>query len=459
VSGPSQSGGQVIEGKADLVRYLEDGCKPREQWRIGTEHEKLLFRHADLRRPSYEEPQGIRALLEGLTRFGWQPIRENDLTIALRRDDGSTISLEPGGQLELSGAMLENIHQTCEEVHEHLDQIRIVGAELGLGALGMGFDPKWPRDQIPWMPRERHAIMRRYMPRRGGLGLDMMLRTCTIQANLDFSSEADMVRKLRVSFALQPIVTALFANSPFADGRYTGYKSYRSHVWTDTDPDRCGTLPFVFEPGMGFERWVDWALDVPMYFVHRGGRYVDVAGQSFRKFMDGKLPGLPGERPTLSDWADHLTTVFPEVRLKRYIEQRGADGGPWHSICALPALWVGLLYDDDSLEAAADLAGDWSVDEIIELRAAVTRSGLHAPLPRRSVGITVDKVAREMVNIARRGLRARNRRDSRDRTEERFLSFLDITIERGGSPGRQKMELYDTAWKQDIDQLYSEFAF
>ncbi|HTM22345.1 MAG TPA: glutamate--cysteine ligase [Kofleriaceae bacterium] len=459
MSGPSQSGGQVIEGKADLVRYLEDGCKPREQWRIGTEHEKLLFRHADLRRPSYEEPQGIRALLEGLTRFGWQPIRENDLTIALRRDDGSTISLEPGGQLELSGAMLENIHQTCEEVHEHLDQIRIVGAELGLGALGMGFDPKWPRDQIPWMPRERHAIMRRYMPRRGGLGLDMMLRTCTIQANLDFSSEADMVRKLRVSFALQPIVTALFANSPFADGRYTGYKSYRSHVWTDTDPDRCGTLPFVFEPGMGFERWVDWALDVPMYFVHRGGRYVDVAGQSFRKFMDGKLPGLPGERPTLSDWADHLTTVFPEVRLKRYIEQRGADGGPWHSICALPALWVGLLYDDDSLEAAADLAGDWSVDEIIELRAAVTRSGLHAPLPRRSVGITVDKVAREMVNIARRGLRARNRRDSRDRTEERFLSFLDITIERGGSPGRQKMELYDTAWKQDIDQLYSEFAF
>jgi glutamate--cysteine ligase len=459
MSGPSQSGGQVVESKADLVGYLEQGCKPRDQWRIGTEHEKLLFRRGDLRRPSYEEPNGIRALLEGLTRFGWKPIYEQELPIALRRDDGSTISLEPGGQLELSGAMLDNVHQTCEEVHEHLDQLRIVGAELGLGALGIGFDPKWGRDQIPWMPRERHAIMRRYMPTRGQLGHDMMLRTCTIQANLDFESEADMVRKLRVSFALQPIVTALFANSPFADGKYTGYKSYRSHVWTDTDPDRCGFLPFVFEPGMGFERWVDWVLDVPMYFVHRDGHYVDVAGQSFRQFMAGKLPGLPGQRPTLSDWADHLTTVFPEVRLKRYLEQRGADGGPWHSICALPALWVGLLYDQDALQAASDLAADWDVDELVELRHEVTRLGLHAPLPRRSIGITVDKVAREIVNIARKGLRARNRRDSHDRTEERFLSFLDITLERGGSPGRQKMELYDTAWKHGIDQLYAEFAF
>jgi glutamate--cysteine ligase len=459
MSGPSQSGGEPIEGKADLVRYLEDGCKPREQWRIGTEHEKLLFRQRDLRRPSYEEPNGIRALLEGLTRFGWKPIHEGELPVALRRDDGSTISLEPGGQLELSGAMLDNVHRTCEEVHEHLDQIRIVGAELGLGALGIGFDPKWRRDEIPWMPRERHAIMKRYMPKRGQLGHDMMIRTCTIQANLDFSSEADMVRKLRVSFALQPIVTALFANSPFTEGKPNGHISYRSHVWTDTDPDRAGILPFVFEPGMGFERWVDWALDVPMYFVHRNGHYLDVAGQSFRQFMAGKLPGLPGERPTISDWADHLTTVFPEVRLKRYIEQRGADGGPWHSICALPALWVGLLYDDDSLEAAGDLVADWSVEELIDLRNAVTRQGLHAPLPRRSVGITVDKVARQMINIARKGLKARKRLDSQGRTEERFLSFLDITIERGGSPARQKIDLYNGAWKQDIDHLYAEFAF
>src|SRR5690606_16169634 len=318
-------------------RRSSDLGKPRERWRIGTEHEKFVFRRRDLRRADYES--GIRPLLEGLTRFGWTPVLENGNPIALCQGEAS-ISLEPGGQLELSGAPLETIHQTCAEVGQHLKQVREVTEELGLGMLGMGFDPKWRRDDVPWMPKGRYRIMREYMPKRGKLGLDMMLRTCTVQVNLDFSDEADMVRKFRASLALQPIATALFAASPFVEGKPTSFQSWRSHVWTDTDPDRCGMLPFVFEEGFGFERYVDWMLDVPMYFVYRDGRYIDASGQSFRDFMEGRLPALPGERPQMGDWTDHLTTAFPEVRLKRYLEMRGADGGPWDRLCALPAFWV-----------------------------------------------------------------------------------------------------------------------
>ncbi|WP_296993611.1 glutamate--cysteine ligase, partial [Thalassospira sp. UBA1131] len=351
----------VIESRRQLVEWFESGCTPKKDWAIGTEHEKFAFTRDDLRPIPYEGERGVKMLLNALAEhYDWEPIIENGNVIALTKDKCS-VSLEPGGQIELSGAPLKNIHQTCGEVHTHLHEVREICDGLGIDMLGVGHNPKWKREDIPWMPKGRYEIMKNYMPKVGNLGLDMMLRTSTIQVNLDFSSEADMVKKFRTSLALQPVATALFAASPFVDGKPSGFLSARSNVWTDTDPDRCGMLPFVFEDGFGFERYVDYMLDVPMYFVYRDGKYIDAAGKSFRDFMDGKLDVLPGERPTMNDWSDHMTTAFPEVRLKKFLEMRGADGGPWKRICALPALWVGLLYDDAALDAAWDLVKDLSV--------------------------------------------------------------------------------------------------
>ena len=336
MAAPPTSQGAPIEDRRQLIEFLEEGCKPPEDWRIGTEHEKFVFHLETLDSAPYEGAWGIRALLEGLTRFGWEPVRKTANRSAAKSD--CNISLEPGGQLELSGAPLETIHQTCDEVHTHLAEVKEVAGELGVGLVGLGFHPRAKRGDIPWMPKGRYKIMRDYMPKKGSLGLDMMLRTCTVQVNLDFESEFDMVRKMRVGLALQPVATALFADSPFVEGKPSGYYSFRSHIWEDTDPDRCGILPFVFEDGMSFERYVDYVLDVPMYFVYRDGAYVDVSGQSFRDFLDGRLPARPGEKPMMSDWADHLTTLFPEVRLKRYIEMRPTRrGGLSHS-----PLWSGF---------------------------------------------------------------------------------------------------------------------
>jgi glutamate--cysteine ligase len=459
MSGPSTPSREPITGKADLVAYLEAGCKSRQDWRIGTEHEKFVFRLADHRRVPYQGPDGIRALLEGLRRFDWDPVYEGDNVIALSHAAGCAVTLEPGGQLELSGAMVETIHQTCSEVNQHLAQVKEVAGELGVGLIGLGFDPKWRREDIPWMPKGRYGIMRSYMPKRGALGLDMMLRSCTVQVNLDFSSEADMVRKLRASLALQPIATALFAGSPFSEGKPNGFMSYRSQVWTDTDPDRCGMLPFVFEGNMGFERYVDYALDVPMYFVYRDGRYIDASGQSFRDFMAGRLPALPGEWPTMSDWVDHLTTLFPEVRLKQFLEQRGADGGPWRRLCALPALWVGLLYDQGALDAAWDLVKDWTEEDRARLRAEVPRHGLATRFARWGGQATVLDVVREVLKISRAGLEARQCLDWLDRSEAHFLDELDQIVDRGRSPAAEKLRLYETEWRGDIDRIYEAFAY
>jgi glutamate--cysteine ligase len=446
------SAGEPITDKRQLVAHLAAGSKPAEQWRIGTEHEKFVFRRSDLRRAAYED--GIRPLLEGLTRFGWQPVLENGNPIALAQGQAS-VSLEPGGQLELSGAPLETIHQTCAEVGQHLKQVREVTGELGLGMLGMGFDPKWRREDVPWMPKGRYAIMRGYMPKRGNLGLDMMLRTCTVQVNLDFSDEADMVRKFRASLALQPVATALFAASPFREGEPVGYQSWRSQVWTDTDPDRCGMLPFVFEKGFGFERYVEWMLDVPMYFVYRDGRYIDASGQSFRDFLAGRLPALPGERPFMGDWTDHLTTAFPEVRLKRYLEMRGADGGPWDRLCALPALWVGLLYDAAALDAACGLVADWTAADHDYLRREVPRRALRTPFRAG----TVRDLAREVLTIARGGLQRRARADSCGEDESHFLKPLFDIVEDGRSPAERMLEDYERKWKGFVDPIFSEYAY
>ncbi|PRW21064.1 glutamate--cysteine chloroplastic isoform A [Chlorella sorokiniana] len=428
--------------KDDLVAYLASGCKPRDQWRIGTEHEKLGYNMADSRRLTYEQ---IAALLTRIQeRFGWQPIIEDGNIIGLTQD-GQSVTLEPGGQFELSGATLDTLHKTCAEVNSHLYQVRSISEEMGIAFLGVGFDPKWRYEDVPRMPKARYAIMRDYMPTRGTLGRDMMFRSCTVQVNLDFESEEDMVQKMRIGMALQPVATALFANSPFKEGKPTGYLSWRSHVWTDTDPDRCGTLPFVFEEGFGFERYVDYVLDVPMYFVYRNGTYHSAAGQSFRDFLQGKLPALPGELPTLQDWESHLTTVFPEVRLKRFLEMRGADGGPWRLICGLPALWVGLLYDEQAQAEALELISDWTHEEREFLRDEVPRSGLRTPFR----GGTMQDLAQRVLEISRGGL------ERRGKQETKYLKELEVIAESGVTQADHLLSLYHGEWNESVDPIYS----
>jgi glutamate--cysteine ligase len=444
-----------IESKADLIAPMQAGEKPRTRWRIGTEHEKFVYRLSDHGAPSYEEPGGIYDLLMALTRYGWEPVIEGGKVIALSGEDG-TVSLEPAGQLELSGAPLVNLHQTCAETGRHLKQVKEVGAELGLGFLGLGMWPDKTREDLPIMPKGRYAIMLRHMPRVGTMGLDMMLRTCTIQTNLDYSSEADMVQKFRTSLALQPLATALFANSPFTEGKPNGYLSYRSHIWTDTDPARTGMLPFVFEEGFGYERYVDYMLDVPMYFVFREGRYIDAAGLSFRDFMNGELSVLPGEKPTRSDWIDHLSTAFPEVRLKSFLEMRGADGGPWNRICALPALWVGLLYDQSALDAAWDLVKGWSIEGQQLLRDEVPRLGLKATAPD---GRPLLDVAREVLEIASAGLAARDEVNSMGDSEVGFLRPLHDIIAEGKTPADLLLESWHGEWAGDLNRVYEEKSF
>jgi glutamate--cysteine ligase len=442
----------LIESRGDLVAPMARGEKPRSDWRIGTEHEKLVYRLADHAAPAYADPGGIRDLLAGLEQFGWEPVVEGGNVIALSGADGA-VSLEPAGQLELSGAPLESLHQTCEETGRHLQQVKAVGDKLGIGFLGLGMWPDKTRAELPIMPKGRYAIMLRHMPRVGSMGLDMMLRTCTIQTNLDYSSEADMVQKFRVSLALQPLATALFANSPFTEGKPNGFLSYRSHIWSDTDPARTGMLPFVFEEGFGYERYVDYMLDVPMYFVYRDGKYIDAAGLSFRDFLDGNLSVLPGEKPRKSDWVDHLSTAFPEVRLKSFLEMRGADGGPWSQICALPAFWVGLLYDQGALDAAWDLVKDWDMAGREELRAAVPKLALDAPLPGRG---TLRDIAGEVLGIARAGLNARARLNGIGDNESGFLGPLDDIVQSGKVPAEVLLEKYHGAWGGDMSRIYEE---
>jgi glutamate--cysteine ligase len=441
-----------IETREQLVAPMQAGEKAREQWRIGTEHEKLVYKMGDHRAPAYDEPGGIRDILLELQEFGWQPVEENGKVIAMSGADG-TVSLEPAGQLELSGAAVENLHQTCAETGRHLHQVKAIGEKYNVGFLGLGMWPDKRRDELPVMPKGRYAIMMRHMPRVGNLGLDMMLRTCTIQVNLDYSSEADMAQKFRTSLALQPLATALFANSPFTEGKPNGYLSFRSHIWSDTDPHRTGMLPFVFEERFGYEKYVDYMLDVPMYFVFRDGKYIDAAGQSFRDFLKGELPALPGELPLESDWMDHLSTAFPEVRLKSFLEMRGADGGPWNRICALPALWVGLLYDQSALDAAWDLVKHWTMEEREALRDAVPKLALDAPLP--GGGKLLD-LAREVLPIARAGLSARSKLNSSGDNETGFLEPLEEIAESGKVPAQRLLDKFHGEWGGDISRVYEE---
>ncbi|MDF1728508.1 MAG: glutamate--cysteine ligase [Sulfitobacter sp.] len=452
-----QSGGGPIERYEQLVEYLAEGCKPKEDWRIGTEHEKFGYQKDSLLPLPYEGDCSIRAMLEGLRdRHHWTPVEERGKLIGLEKD-GANISLEPGGQLELSGAPVVSIHETCDEVNAHLREVKDVADEIGAGFIGLGAAPIWTHDQMDLMPKGRYKLMNDYMTKVGTMGRVMMRRTCTVQVNLDFSSEADMVQKMRVALALQPVATALFANSPFFEGKPNGHKSWRSRVWRDLDSARTGMLPFVFEEGFGFERWVEYALDVPMYFVYRDGKYIDALGQSFRDFLKGQLPALPGETPTLSDWADHLTTAFPEARMKRYIEMRGADGGPWRRLCALPAYWVGLVYDQGALDAAWDLVKDFTADQREALRVAASVEGLQAKVE----GLDMLDLARETVAIAEAGLKARAMPGAGGLVpdETHFLNALKESVESGKTPADELLEAYEGEWNGDLTRVYADFSY
>jgi glutamate--cysteine ligase len=449
-----QSAGGVIESRDDLVRHLSKGMKPKSAWRIGTEHEKFVYDLKTHKPIPYEGKPGIRQLLEGMGRFGWQPVKEGDNIIG-NSLNGASLSLEPGGQFELSGAPLRSIHETCAEVNTHLVQTRDVASEIGVGVLGLGFAPNWTLDEVPVMPKGRYGIMRRYMPKVGGYGLDMMFRTCTVQVNLDFADEADMVKKFRVGLALQPITTALLANSPFREGRSSGFLSYRAQVWTDVDNARSGMLPFVFEDGMSFERYVDYALDVPMYFVYRDGKYHDVAGRSFRDFLARKIPEVAQFEPSMADWADHLTTIFPEVRLKQFLEMRGADGGQWRRICGMPALWVGLVYDNVALDAAWDMVKDWTAEERQALRDMVPKQGFRAPFRNTNVL----ELARRMLEISGEGLRRRASLDSAGMSEDGFINPLRELVARGQTRAEELLHAFQNEWKGDMSRLFSEYNF
>ncbi|MAC72021.1 MAG: glutamate--cysteine ligase [Rhodobacteraceae bacterium] len=452
-----QSGEGFIEKPEQMVEYLASGCKPKSDWRIGTEHEKFGYCKDTLKPIPYSGERSILTVLEGLRdEYGWAPILEAGNLIGLSKN-GANVSLEPGGQLELSGAPLETIHETCDEVNTHLREVRLVADRVGVGFIGLGAAPTWNHEDMPVMPKGRYKLMTDYMDKVGSMGKSMMYRTCTVQVNLDFGSEADMVQKMRVALALQPVATALFANSPFFEGKPNGHQSWRSRIWRDLDADRTGMLPFVFEDGFGFEAWVDYALDVPMYFVYRDGKYLNALGQSFRDFLKGQLPALPGQIPTLGDWADHLTTIFPEARVKQFIEMRGADGGPWRRLCALPAFWVGLCYDQTTLDAAWDLVKDWDAETRENLRVAASQNGLNASVD----GIELLALSKEVVALAHQGLESRARKGANGllANETHFLNALHDTLASGKSPADELIELYNTEWQQDVSPIFDAMSY
>jgi len=447
-----------IQSKEDLIKPFQNGEKKPSDFKIGTEHEKFVF-HIDTLKPvPFSGESGIENLLLALKKYGWESILEDGNTIGLSRDKslgGGTITLEPAGQLELSGAPLTNIHETFNELDEHRSQISKEGSNLGLGFLGAGLTPDWSFDEMPIMPKSRYQIMKNYMPKKGNLGLDMMFRSTTIQVNLDYSSESDMIKKFKVSLALQPIATALFANSPFLDGNLTGYNSFRSHIWTDTDPDRTGMLPFVFDGEMSYEKYVDYALKVPMYFIYRDGNYLDVSGSSFEDFLNGDLDELPNEKPNIIDWENHLTTIFPEVRLKSFLEMRGADGGSFESVCALSSFWVGLLYDSESLDSSFDLIKDFNIKQLQELRIEVAKNGLHSIIG----GIKIQEIAKKVLMLSREGLRNRNILNENGDSEEIFLDPLQKILSSGKSSSDDLIQKFSNNWNKNLVNMYKEYTF
>ena len=452
MSNPGEADDTHVVSVQQLADHIAAGCKPASQYRIGTEHEKFGFDLSTRRPPPYE-PAGIRAVLERLATPGaWEPIVEKGNPIGLKGvgpNKSASVSLEPAGQLELSGGLVETLHETEAELEAHFAALRPVAEQLGLGFAPLGHHPTMARADMPWMPKGRYAIMRRYMPKVGTFGLDMMQRTCTVQVNLDYSSETDMARKLHVSLALQPVATALFANSPFVEGKPSGFLSSRARVWTDTDNARSGMPPVMFEDGFGFERYVEWLLDVPMYFILRKGEYVDMAGRSFRQFVAGDYGNiLPGIRATMGDFEDHMTTAFTDVRVKRFLEMRGADAGTPAMMVAQSALWTGVLYDEAALAAAEALVRRHPWTAYAALRAEVPRLALNAPF----AGGTARDLARDMVAIASDGLQARGRLDSSGNDERRLLEPLRNLVHDGLTQAEDSLERFVSEWGGDASR-------
>ncbi len=447
-----------IENHAELVNWLAKGCKPKDEWRIGTEHEKFGFCMQSLDPVPYEGDRGIKAILNILqAESGWEAIEDEGNIIGLFNPvEGGAISLEPGGQFELSGAPLETVHQTCRESNQHLTQVKKIAEKLGIGFLGLGASPKWTFDETPMMPKSRYNIMKKYMPKVGRQGHDMMFRTATIQVNLDFADEQDMVRKLQVSLKLQSMASALFANSPFTENKPNGLLSWRSDIWRDVDNQRGGYHPFMLADDFSFNAYVEWALDIPMYFIIRDGKYHDCTHVTFRQFMNGALKGeVTDWQANMGDWGNHMSTLFPDVRLKRFLEMRGADGGPWHGICALPAFWVGLLYSETALTAAEELTASWTPDMVGELREAVPSQGLRASIG----GKPLLDFAKEAVNISRTGLEDRNRLNDDGLDETIFLIPLEETVTTGKTPAERMLDKYNGPWQGDISRVFDEYAF
>ncbi|MFD1745883.1 glutamate--cysteine ligase [Rhizobium helianthi] len=447
-----------LSSTSELAAYLAKGCKPESEFRIGTEHEKFAFFRADNSPVPYFGDRSIAALLTGMQeKLGWEPIMDGDNIIGLGEAHGmGAISIEPGGQFELSGAPLETLHETCRESNQHLAVLREIAEPMGIRFLGIGGSPKWTLAQTPRMPKSRYEIMTRYMPKVGSHGLDMMYRTCTIQVNLDFSSEADMARKMRLSLKLQSLATALFASSPFTEGKPNGLLSWRGEIWRDTDNARSGLLPAALEDGFSFEAYVEWALDVPMYFIVRDGRYHDCTHVTFRQFMNGALKGEVTQwQPTMGDWTNHLSTLFPDVRLKRYLEMRGADGGPWRRICALPAFWVGLLYDEDAMQAAEDVTKDWSLEDVSALRDAVPAQGLSATIK----GQSLMDIAREIVTISADGLKRRQRLNSEGQDESIFLQPLEEILAKKKVLAEEMLSLFNGRWNGSVEPAFEEYQY
>ncbi len=447
-----------INHKNQLIDMLASGCKPKSEWKIGTEHEKFVYYKDDFSPVPYHGNKGRAGIVDILKEFevkGWNPIYENEHLIGLSDATGANISLEPAGQLELSGAPLSTVHETCRETGNHLRTVNEISKKLNVGFLGLGYQPATAIDDLPWMPKPRYDIMKNYMPKVGTLGLHMMKSTCTVQVNLDFDNEQTMVQMFRIALALQPMATALWANSPFLLGKPSGYLSYRARIWQDTDPDRSGMLPFVFEQGFGFERYVDYLLDVPMYFIKRNNQYIDATGDTFRSFLAGTHNKLKQYEATTKDFDDHMTTAFPDVRLKTYLEMRGSDGSNWSRICALPAFWVGLLYDDQSRDAAYDMIKDWSMDELRILKDGVAKFALKTPFRGRAL----QELALQFLKLAHNGLARRGNVGAASGLDETtHLKPLILTAESGVSPAESLLYAYEHFWDRDILRIYKEYA-
>ncbi len=439
-----------------ILDWFKSGEKKHEDFLIGTEHEKFLFTKDNFKRLGYDDENGINKILEEISGDGkWEKIIEDGNLIGLKNFSGSSISLEPGGQFELSGAPLKNLHETCKEAGTHLELLKKISNKHDFLMMGIGHDPKWKREDVIWMPKKRYEIMRKYMPKVGELGLDMMLRTCTIQVNLDYSDENDMIKKFQTSIALQSVATALFANSPFVEGKPSGFLSRRAYVWTHTDKDRTGIPKNIFDDNFGYKSWIEYLMSVPMYFIYKDGKYIDVAGQRFSDFMLGKLKGLEGLFPTLIDWENHTTVAFPEVRLKQYLEMRGADGGPWNRICALPAFWVGLLYDKKSLNQAYNLSKEFMQKELLEeARISSAKFGLNGKIGK----IQIKELAKQVLEISFQGLERRNNLDKKGISETQFLDPLFNIVE-GETAAEQMLNKFENQWDKNIDKIFENEIF